>query len=53
MSSLLRFLKEFSLFCMKERKWWLFPIVITLLIISVLFVIGQNTSIAPFIYAIF
>lgn len=39
---------------MKERKkWWLLPIVIMLLIAGILIVVGQSSSLSPFIYALF
>ncbi|MEK6984230.1 MAG: DUF5989 family protein [Nanoarchaeota archaeon] len=39
---------------MKERKkWWLLPIVIMLLLAGILIVLGQSSSLSPFIYALF
>lgn len=39
---------------MKERKkWWLLPIVIMLVLVGVLIVVGQSSSLSPFIYALF
>ncbi len=39
---------------MKERKkWWLLPIVIILLLVGMLIVVGQSSSLSPFIYALF
>ena len=39
---------------MKERKkWWLLPIVIMLALIGILIVLGQSSSLSPFIYAFF
>lgn len=39
---------------MKERKkWWLLPIIIVLFLAGILIVIGQSSSLSPFIYALF
>jgi hypothetical protein len=36
-----------------HRKFWLGPVIFFLLIISLLIVFSQGSSVAPFIYAIF
>jgi Family of unknown function (DUF5989) len=36
-----------------RKKWWLTPIVLFLLLISLLIVITQGTALAPFIYTLF
>jgi len=36
-----------------RKKWWLTPIVLFLLLLSLLIVLAQGSAIAPFIYAIF
>lgn len=36
-----------------RKKWWLTPIVMFLLLLSVLLVFAQGSAVAPFIYAIF
>lgn len=39
---------------MKERKkWWLLPIFVMLLLVGILIVLGQSSSLSPFIYALF
>lgn len=42
----LKFLKE-------RKKWYLFPIVLILLVLSVVVISAEGSAIAPFIYAIF
>jgi hypothetical protein len=42
----LRFLKE-------ERKYWMIPIVVTLLLLGLLVVLFEGSVVAPFIYTIF
>lgn len=48
---LLLLLKEFGLFAWHNKAWWIVPIVLILLLLSVLVFIGQTT--APFIYTLF
>ncbi len=36
-----------------RKKWWLTPIILFLLLISLLLVLSQGSAVAPFIYAIF
>ncbi len=43
------FFKEFWLFFRSNKKWWLWPILISLLLILVLVLVG-NSSLAPFFY---
>ena len=39
---------------LKVRKaWWLGPIIIMLLIVSILIVLGQSSAVSPFIYTFF
>ncbi len=35
-----------------RKKWWLLPIVILLLLAGALIILGQSSSISPFIYAL-
>jgi len=36
-----------------RKKWWLTPILIFLLLLSLLIVLTQGSAVAPFIYAVF
>lgn len=36
-----------------RKKWWLGPIVLTFLLLSVLIVLTEGSAVAPFIYALF
>ena len=36
-----------------RKKWWLGPIVVTMLMLSVLIVLTEGSAVAPFIYALF
>jgi hypothetical protein len=45
-------LKEFFLFLKHNKKYWMIPILITLLALAVLILLG-GTAVAPFIYTLF
>ena len=45
-------LKEFFLFLRHNRKYWMIPIVLTLLALALLILLG-GTAVAPFIYTLF
>lgn len=45
-------LHEFIEFLSTNKKWWLSPIVIVLLVLS-FFVLLTNTAVGPFIYVLF
>ena len=53
------FLDRFSIFgelwsfMRVRKKWWLGPIVVTMLLLSVLIVLTEGSAVAPFIYALF
>jgi hypothetical protein len=49
----MNFLKEFFAFIMVRKKFWLLPIMIALLAVSIFVVVTEGTAVAPFIYAIF
>jgi uncharacterized protein involved in exopolysaccharide biosynthesis len=36
-----------------KRRWWILPIVVTVLVLGVLLIVGEATSLAPFIYTMF
>ncbi|MBX3006935.1 MAG: hypothetical protein KF816_02800 [Melioribacteraceae bacterium] len=40
-------------FLMKNKKWWLMPIVFFLILLGGLIVLTKGSALAPFIYAIF
>ena len=46
------FFAEFWLFLRQNKKWWLTPIILTLLVVGVLVVLGGSAA-APFIYTLF
>jgi hypothetical protein len=46
-------LGEFWAFMRIEKKWWLGPLVVILLLMGVLIVLTEGSALAPFIYALF
>ena len=44
---------ELWAFMRVRKKWWLGPIVVTMLLLSVLIVLTEGSAGAPFIYALF
>ena len=49
----MNFIKEFCEFLKVRKKYWLLPLIITLLLSGGLIILTQGTAISPFIYAIF
>ena len=45
--------QEFWSFLRVRKKWWLGPILVTMLLLSLLIVLTQGSAVAPFIYALF
>lgn len=45
--------KELLLFLRVQKKWWLAPIIIFLMLMGILIIFTQGSAIAPFIYALF
>ena len=44
---------EFWQFLRVRKKWWMAPIVISLLLLGALIVFTEGSALAPFIYALF
>ncbi len=44
---------ELWAFMRMRKKWWLGPIIVTLLLFSALIVLTEGSAVAPFIYALF
>jgi len=45
--------RELWLFMRVRKKWWLGPIILSMLMLSALIVLTQGSAVAPFIYALF
>lgn len=46
-------LAEFVQFLRAEKKYWLVPIVVMLVLFGLLLVFAQSSALAPFIYTLF
>jgi len=46
-------IKEFWEFLLIRKKYWLFPLMIVFLLLGGLIILGETSSLTPFIYAIF
>ncbi len=44
---------ELWTFMRVRKKWWLGPIVVTIVLLCVLVVLTEGSAVAPFIYALF
>jgi len=49
----MEFVKEFIRFLKVRKKYWLLPIIITILLFGGLIILSQGSAVAPFIYTIF
>ena len=46
-------LKELWLFLKVRKKWWLGPVIVLLVLLSLVIVLAEGSALAPFIYALF
>lgn len=49
----IKIIAEYFEFLKENKKWWLLPIVISLLLLGLLIVLTKGSALAPFIYTIF
>lgn len=47
------FLKDIWGFLNERKKYWLAPLIITLVLLGALIILTQSSAIAPFIYTLF
>lgn len=50
---MLELLKDLWGFMRTRKKFWLAPIIIVMLLLGMLIVLAQGSSVAPFIYTLF
>lgn len=48
-----RVLKEFWAFLSEQKKYWIAPIVLVLVLFGILLIFAQGSAVAPFIYTLF
>lgn len=44
---------EFLKFLMQQKKYWLLPIIIVLVLLSALILFTENSVLSPFVYTLF
>jgi hypothetical protein len=44
---------ELLSFFMRNKRWWLLPVVCVVLISAVVLILAQSSALAPFIYTLF
>lgn len=47
------FMKELWMFARERKRFWLIPIIVTLVTLGALIVFAQGSAVAPFIYTLF
>jgi len=40
-------------FAKENKAWWLAPVIIMLILVGILIIFGQSSSLSPFIYTLF
>ena len=45
--------KQLFYFLWKQKKYWLMPIIMLLILLIALVIMGENSVVAPFIYSLF
>jgi len=51
--SKLAIISDFWFYLKSNKKWWLLPIIIFLVLLGALIVLAEGSAIAPFIYTLF
>jgi hypothetical protein len=50
---MLELIKDLWAFMRERKKFWLLPIILVMLLLGMLIVMAQGSSVAPFIYTLF
>ena len=46
-------MRELFAYMGARKKWWLLPILVTLLVFGGLLILAQGSAVAPFVYTVF
>ncbi len=46
-------LRDFVGFILHEKKWWMIPLIVVLLVVGALIFLASSSPLAPFIYPLF
>ncbi len=47
------FLRELWTYMMTRKRWWMLPILVMVLLMSLLVVLTEGSAVAPLVYSIF
>jgi hypothetical protein len=50
---MIELLKDLWAFMRVRKKFWLLPLILTLVLLGLLLVVAQGSAVAPFIYTLF
>lgn len=50
---MIAFARELFAYMGARKKWWLLPILLTLLVFGGLLILAQGSAVAPFVYTVF
>jgi hypothetical protein len=50
---MMEFARELFAYMGTRKKWWLLPILLTLLVFGGLLILAQGSAVAPFVYTVF
>jgi hypothetical protein len=50
---MVEFISDLWLFMRQQKKFWLAPIIIVMVVLGALIIFAQGSAIAPFIYTLF
>lgn len=53
MSGFITLMRELFTFLMQEKKWWLIPLCLMLVLLTTLIIVAEHSAIAPFVYSLF
>ncbi|MDH5716793.1 MAG: DUF5989 family protein [Spirochaetia bacterium] len=51
--SKLSIIKELLVFCKQNKKWWLIPIILVLMLLGFFIIFSESSALAPYIYSVF
>jgi len=49
----MEFLKDLIMFMKERKKWWLIPIIISMILFGLLVALSESSAVAPFVYPMF
>jgi hypothetical protein len=50
---MIEFMSDLWLFMRQQKKFWLAPIIVVMMVLGALIIFAQGSAIAPFIYTLF